>query len=148
MTFRIVEVDSDPKSRREADVYSAAFAKENVAASSYFMLIDLDGGNYPHTAGTKPWFLSFFGRAIKENASAKWALTVAVIKRIDGTDADIIIFPAGSIFLRDTSQLSTDEKSVVLDFPFSAEIVSGLCPVRSTASCSDAMASASRERAT
>jgi hypothetical protein len=125
MTFRIVEVDSDPHSRREVDIYSAGFAEEGVTATTYYMLVDLDGSNYPHTAGSKVSVVSVFGRAFKSSAGARWSVNAGVITRIDGTDADLKLFAAGSMFLRDTSTLTADAKATVLDFPFSAEISGG-----------------------
>jgi len=125
MTYRIVEVDSDPHSRREVDIYSATFVKTGVTADTFFMLVDLNGASYPHTAGTKLSLVGSFGRAFKSSAGSKWAVNVGVITRIDGTDADITYFSVSSVFLRDTSKLSTESQAVVLDFPVSFEISGG-----------------------
>jgi hypothetical protein len=126
MTFRIVEVDSDPHSRREVDIYSATFVKEGVTADAFFMLVDLNGGSYPHTAGTKASIVTVTGRAFKSSAGARWAVRAGVITRIDGTDADITYLSAASLFLRDTSALTVDAKATVLDFPASMEVSGGL----------------------
>jgi hypothetical protein len=123
--YKVVEVDSDPHSRREVDVYSAAFAKEAVAATTFFMLVDLDGAGYPHAPGTKVSIVGAFGRAFKTNAGARWAVDVGVVTRIDATDADITYFAGASMFLRDTSQLSVEAQAVILDFPISAEVATG-----------------------
>jgi hypothetical protein len=118
-------VDSDPHSRREVDIYSATFQKVGVAADTFFMLVDLNGASYPHTAGSKASIVSVFGRAFKSSAGAKWAVNAGVITRIDGTDADITFFPAASMFLRDTASLTAEAKATILDFPVSTEISGG-----------------------
>jgi hypothetical protein len=117
-------VDSDPKSRR--DVFVAAFAKEGVAATTFFMLVDLDGAGYPHDlAATKLSITTALGAAFKENAGSKWAVDVGVVTRIDGTDADITYFAGASMFLRDTSTLSIQPTTLVMDYPVSAEVSAG-----------------------
>ncbi len=123
--FNIVEVDSDPHSRREPDIYSSAFAATDVAVTTFYMLVDLDGAGFPHTPGTKASIVGSFGKAFKSSAGAKWVVDVGVVTRIDGTDSDITFFSAASMFLRDTSSLTVETQAIVLDFPLSADVAAG-----------------------
>jgi hypothetical protein len=115
----------DPQTVREADVYASAFFKEAVAATSYFMLLDLDGAPFPHTSGSKAKLMGVNGNAFKDNAGAKWAVNLCVISRIDGTDADFFVIEEGSLFLRDTSSLSLQPKATQFRVPLDLEISGG-----------------------
>jgi hypothetical protein len=87
------------------------FGPAAISATTFYMGIDVSNTtDYRHTAGTKIVVVQTVGKAQKSNAGAKWALRLAVVIRIDGTDADLSIMPASSVSLQDTSKLSTDEQ--------------------------------------
>lgn len=93
------------------------FRKEGIAASTYFLLIDLDGASYKHDLARA--FLkvgSIVSQATKDKSGAKWRTRVGLILRIDGTDADIGWVSVGLLDLRDSSRF-TQDKSETGIFP-------------------------------
>jgi len=103
---------SDPFSRDRDKLVSVNFG-QSVTATTYYAFIDLDGPGYKHTSGTKVIVGAAGGRAIKSNSGAKWQVTLMVVLRIDGTDADLGILPLASVSLLDTSKFSGDSQVVL-----------------------------------
>lgn len=88
-------------------IVAANLSKNSISATTYYVLIDLDSSAYKHdNTGTGLYLTGFSGRALKSNVGSQWAVQLAVVLRIDGTDADLGILPGGSVSLRDTSTLS------------------------------------------
>jgi hypothetical protein len=100
-------------------VVAVSYVKLGIAATSYYMLIDLSNssGDYPHANTTGGVFVAGSNsKGVKGNSGAKWAVEVFVITRIDGTDADLVGIPSISFSLRDASVLSLPEQ-VIHFFP-------------------------------
>lgn len=67
-----------------ADLFEGA-----VAATSYFLLIDLDSPTAPHTIGTKARICSGEAQLVKSAMAASWEADIGVVLAIDGTDATV-----------------------------------------------------------
>lgn len=105
-------------------VVGVSYVKLGVAATTYYMLIDLSNlsGGYPHANTTGGVFVAGSNsKGVKTNSGAKWAVEVFVITRIDGTDADIVAIPGVSFSLRDTSTLSLPEQ-IIQFFPIMLDL--------------------------
>ena len=100
------EIDS--RLLRERDkLVTANYAKEAVVATTYYILVDLDGVPYPHDeTGARLIMAGAASQGFKSNVGAKWAVQIGVIMTIDGTDAKIAWLPIASLTLRDTSRFS------------------------------------------
>ena len=93
------------------------FMKDAVAATTYFMLIDLDGASYKHDlAKTFLKIASIAALARKTKSSDKWRVRIGLILAIDGTDADIGFISVGYADLRDSGRFLA-EKTEVGIFP-------------------------------
>lgn len=104
-----LHVDSiDSRLLRERDqIVLANFAKEGVSATTYYVLVDLDGVPYAHDeAGTRLVMAGAAAQGFKSNIGAKWAVQIGIVMTIDGTDAKVGWLPIASLSLRDTSQFS------------------------------------------
>jgi len=105
--FIIAEVDSDPFSRDRDKLVVANYAKEAIAVTTYYMLVDLSSAAYPHDeTGARIILAGAASQGFKSNVGAKWAVQMGVIMTIDGTEAKIGWLPIASLTLRDTSQFS------------------------------------------
>jgi len=115
MIFVITEVDSDPESRLVGKAVGVGFFKLAVAATTYYMGIDLSNTtDFPHTAGAGIFLMRSIGRSLKTTAGAKWSVQLLVVLRVDGTDSDLAILAQASMTLRDPSTLSIPEQVVDL----------------------------------
>lgn len=96
-------------------IVGLSFYKEGVAATTYYMGIDLSNTtDFKHAAGTGIRLVTSIGKAIKSNIGAKWAVQLLVVLRIDGTDSDLAVLAQASVSLQDTSALSRLEQVVDL----------------------------------
>jgi len=96
-------------------VVGVSFFKESVAATTYYMGIDLSNTtDFKHVAGGGIILVQSIGKAFKSNAGAVWRIQLLVVTRIDGTDADFIVLAQASMALQDTSKLAIDEQIVNL----------------------------------
>lgn len=115
---------SDVFTENAAKVVSVNFGKTGVATTTYYVFVDLNGISYKHDAGTKVMVAGVGGKAFKSNSGAKWSLSLMVVLRIDGTDADLGVLPIASVSLLDTSLFSGGSQLVL--FPIVADLgVSG-----------------------
>jgi len=113
--FNVVEVDSDPFQRDRDKVVGVSFAKLGVAATTYYLGIDLSNTtDYKHTAGSGIRLVQVVSKGLKSNSGAKWSAQLAVVTRIDGTDADLAILAQASLSLQDTSMFGIAEQVVNL----------------------------------
>jgi hypothetical protein len=109
------EVSVRPDGAARDKVVGVSFFKEAVAATTYYMGIDLSNTtDYKHIAGDGIQLVQSIGKAFKTNAGSKWRVQLLVVARIDGTDADLVVLPQASMALQDTSKLSIDEQIVNL----------------------------------
>jgi len=103
----VVIVDESPFSVDRDKLVVANYAKEAVAATTYYMLVDLDGAPYPHdAAGARLVLAGAASQGFKSNIGAKWAVQIGVVMTIDGTEAKLAWLPIASLSLRDTSKFS------------------------------------------
>lgn len=93
-------------------VVGVSYVKFAVAATTHFLLIDMSNTTtYPHANGTGGVFVAGANsKGVKSNSGASWAVSIFVIVRIDGTDADLVAIPGISFSLRDVSSLSVPEQ--------------------------------------
>ncbi len=61
----------------------------SVAATSYFLLIDLDSPTAPHVPGTIARICSGEAQLVKSATAASWEADIGVVLAIDGTDATV-----------------------------------------------------------
>lgn len=79
----------------------AAYTKQDVSATTYAVLVDLsDTTNWPHDA-TGRADLSYVSFQVDRASSTVGRLSLGVITRVDGTDADVVFF-RGLIFQHGT----------------------------------------------
>jgi len=103
------DVQSSVFDRDRDRIFYAEIRALGVAATTFYLLIDLDGNpKWKHTNGSKLSITNIRGATDKSNAGAKWIVRVGVVTRIDGTDADVIYFVNAGMTLLDTSILSVD----------------------------------------
>jgi len=100
------------------------FSQSSVSATTYYVLIDLNGSGYKHTSGTQAYLTAVSGRVGKSNSGSLWTAELAVVLRIDGTDADLGVLALGYLSLEDTMRLFSETVEVL--FPMFADLtVSG-----------------------
>jgi hypothetical protein len=81
--------------------------------TAYFMGIDLSNTtDFKHEPGNGIKLVQAIGKGFKSNAGAEWSVQLAIVLRIDGTDADLAIMAQASLTLRDTARLGIAEQIV------------------------------------
>lgn len=97
------KVVNDPFSTDRDKLVAVNFGKTGISTSNNYVFINLEGVGYKHDFGTKAIVSAISANARKSNVGAKWEIQLAVVLRIDGTDADLGILPFGAIQLKDTN---------------------------------------------
>lgn len=118
-------ISSNPFSLDRDKVVIVNIGREGETDTVYYDLIDLDGPDYKHTPGSAAKVIGIAGKGLKTNSGSQWAIQLAVILRIDGTDADLGILPGGSISLRDTSIFGASESFIIFPAFLDLEVSGG-----------------------
>ncbi len=106
----------------EDSLVHAAYAKLGVTGPlNYFLFVDVSSATYAHTAGSAVRVAHATSKGLKTSSGAKWAVQLAVVLSIDGTEAELGILPGMSLSLRDSSTLTTPEQVIDL-FPNLADL--------------------------
>lgn len=90
---------------REYNVRCALGGTQNIAATNYYGFIDLsDTVNWPHNSTGRIDF-SYMAALIDKAASARGTISVGIITRVDGTDADVTFIASSSFLQNDTASV-------------------------------------------
>jgi hypothetical protein len=108
-----------------AKLVGVNFGQTGVTATTYYVFIDLNGASYKHSAGTKVIAAGAGGKAVKSNSGAKWSVSLMVVLRIDGTDADLGVLPIASVSLLDTSLFYGSSQVVLFPAVTDLEVSAG-----------------------
>jgi len=100
-----------------ADVFGVDFGKSGQTTDAYYMFIDVDNqagaGPYKHAAGTAVKLHSVIGHLTKSKHSLDWKVVLAVVLRVDGTDADLAYLELSSMHTENSAlfQVALDYKA-------------------------------------
>jgi hypothetical protein len=110
MSFVIAEVDSTPQSKVAEKFVAVEFYNSAITNTTYFILIDLDGGggDYKHSGSSSVKVVSSSARIIKERMISQWKSMIGIILAINGTDATIGWLHAVSLYATDTARLKSE----------------------------------------